>query len=697
MKVKGILATSAIAAMFILNGCGGGGSGNDGKKSPSVGGASKKENPLHIYPEKPVVASDDGILQLAPVVEQNGKILENSDDHVLVATYKSSNDDVATVSEDGYLVGGQPGEAEVTVTITDQNTTKTYTKKVKVEVKTVDISKLFINPSVATIAKNKEKEFFITALDKAKSPTELESKYFSLDYSHSLISANPMITPNDAKIKVRAKNEKGYTFITPKFTKAGITVTGDPALIQINSIPQINIPDGLTGGSEIDFLRVKNGSGDNMYIVHTDDDAKLYLDFFNVKNGMWNREDLDYEGDSIKAPKVMKIGKILTIYAVVDDNKFVKFTSEDDSSWVTQNIESNGFNLSSSVDFDNIDYVQDGSTVYALIGNKDEIVLAKNEEDSQEFTKIASFKAPTGGDIQSVDLALNKNNKLRFTFVTDKGNLFYGTVDSDKIKLEKPYHSDSLEASKIDYTKNNVPVIMYQKDEKLVELQKTRGGLWASNPISALTFQQNGLKNSDALSNMGHFDFKVDRFGNSRVVVSADEKLYYIKEYHVKKSSYWRVDSIVNKYVGSYVSMQIDNKNRLKVAYSDDNQDWVKYFAEPVYIKYNDGKDKSRFDDSIKDTRVVETIDLKTGEVTIPSKDSSTGTPGTENGGATTQPGGTGGPSTSDGPTTQPKSGDASNIDNNGTNTSSGDSQQQGASDSNTTDNNSTTDDSADF
>lgn len=717
MKVKRVLATSAIAAMFILNGCGGGGNGNDGKKSPSVGGPSKKESPLHIYPEKPVVASDDGILQLTAVVEQNKQILENSDEHTLVATYKSSNEDVATVSEDGYLVGGQPGEAEITVTITDENTTKTYKNKVKVEVKSVDISKLFINPSVATIGKNKEKEFFITALDKAKSPTELEGKYFSLDYSNSLITANPIITQNDAKIKVRAKNEKGYTFITPKFTKAGITVTGDPALIQINSIPQINIPDGLTAGDEIDFLRVKNGSGDNMYIVHTDEDAKLYLDYFNVKNGMWNREDLDYEGNSIKAPKVMKIGKTLTIYSIVDDNKFVKFTSEDDSSWVTQNIEPNGFDLSSSIDFDNIDYVHDGTTVYALIGNKDEIVLAKNSEDSQEFTKIASFKAPNGGNIESVDLALNKNNKLRFTFATDNGDLYYGTVNSDKIELAKPYHSDSLVASKIDYTKNNVPVIMYQKDDKLVELQKTRGGMWASNPISTLTFQQNGLKDSDALSNMEHFDFKVDRFGNSRVVVSANEKLYYIKEYHVKKSSYWRVDSIVNKYVGSYVSMQIDNKNRLKVAYTDDNQNWVKYFAEPVYIKYNDGKDKSRFDDSIKDTRVVETIDLATGKVTIPTKDSSTSTAGEKDGGATTQPSGTGGKNNSNSKGGETTSGSSSsgtpsnqsgdrgnlndnnttNVDNNGTNTNSGDTQKQGASDSNNTDTNSTTDDSANF
>ena len=688
MGIKRVLATSAIAAMFILSGCGGGGNGDDSKQANKPNAPLKKENPLHIYPEKPVVASEDGVLQLTPIVKKGNSILQNSDDHVLVATYKSSDEDVAMVSEDGYVIGGQPGEAEITVTITDQNTSKTYTNKVKVEVKTVDISKIFINPSVASIEKNKEKEFYITALDKAKSPTELEGKYFSVKYSKSLISATPVITPTDAILKVRAKNEKGYTFITPMFTKAGITITGDPALIQVSSIPQINIPDGLSGGSEIDFLRVKNGSGDNMYIVHTDEDARLYLDFFNVRNGAWARKDLEYEGDSIKAPKVMKLGKVLTIYAIVDDSKIVKFTSEDDTSWVFENISLKGFDLAQSIDFNNIDYVQKGSTVYALIGNGNEVVLAKNEEDSPEFTKIASFKTPDKGNIKSVDLTLNKNKMLRFTVVTDNGDLYYGTVSSDKINLGKPNHSDTLEAAKIDYTRNNVPVIMYQKDEKLVELQKTRGGMWARNSISSLTFQENGFKNSDVLSNMKNFDFKVDRFGNSRVVVSADSKLYYLKEYHVKNTPYWRVDSIVNKDVGSYVSMQIDNKNRLKVAYTDENQNWVKYFAEPVYIKYSDGKDKTRFDDTIKDTRVVETIDLKTGKVTIPTNNSTTTTAGEKDDGATTQSGGT---------TTQPSTGDATNIDNNGTNMSSGDSQQQGASDSNTTDTNSTTDDSANF
>ena len=167
MGIKRILATSAIAAMFILNGCGGGG-GDHEKESPSAGTPQKKENPLHIYPEKPVVASEDGVLQLTAIVKKGNSILQNSDEHVLVASYKSSDDSVAMVSEDGYVIGGQPGEAEITVTITDQNTSKTYQNKVKVEVKTVDISKIFINPSVASIEKNKEKEFYIKALDKAK-------------------------------------------------------------------------------------------------------------------------------------------------------------------------------------------------------------------------------------------------------------------------------------------------------------------------------------------------------------------------------------------------------------------------------------------------------------------------------------------------------------------------------------------------
>ena len=594
--------------MFILNGCGGGGSSSNGKSN-----STPEENPLHIYPAKPVVASDDGVLQITATVEENGVLLQNSDEHVLTASYQSANETIASITSDGYLIGGQPGSTEITITIKDENTSKVYTRKVPVEVKTVNISKLFINPSVASIGKNKEKELYITALDKAKSPTELEGKYFRLQYSKTIVSATPIITSNDAKIKVRAKNEKGYTFITPIFSKAGVEITGDPVLIQISSIPQINIPNGLIAGSEVDFLRVKNGSGDDMYIVHTNEDEKIYLDYFNVRNGQWDRKDLDYAGDSIKAPKVMKLGKVTTIYAIVDNKKFNKLTSENGSSWSVEPITTTGFVLDNSIDFNNIDYVTIGSTVYALIGNKDKIVLAKNLKDSNEFVKIASFTTPKEDTVNSVDLALNRDNALRFTFTTEKGYVYYATVNEKIIEInEVRYTSDILEDSKLAYTKNNLPVIMSQQDGELVESEKTNGGVWANNKISSLTFQQSGIKDSEALDNMEHFDFKVDQFGNSRAVVTANDKLFYIKEYHVNDTSYWRVDTIVDKDVGAYVSMQIDAKNRLKVAYSDTQQDWVKYFAEPVYIKYNDGKKKQRVDDTIKATKVIKTITLDT-------------------------------------------------------------------------------------
>jgi len=636
---KTLLLSLAISAIFALNGCGGGGSSGD-KGSAGPGAQQAKKNPLEIYPNNPVVASEDGQLQLAPVIKTGSGILENSDEHTLVATYKSSDPDTVLVAEDGYVLGQQPGEAKVTVTIKDLNTSKTYTNSVNVQVKTVDVSKLFLNPSAVSVGKNQSKELYLTALDREKAPTEIEGKYLSLKYAKSLISATPIITPNDAKVKITAKNEKGYTFLTPIYNKAGVEVTGDPAIVQISSIPQINIPQDLSGGDEIDFLRVKNGSGDNMYIAHTNDDDKIYVDFFNVQNGMWARKDLTYTGDSIKAPKIIYANKTINIFAIVDDSKIERLYSEDGTSWMNQEIFNSNDNSLGNVDYNNIDYVLKDDTVYMLVANGSKIYLAKYKLDSSSAQVITSFDAKNS--INSVDLTLNKNGALRFVYSTSNGEVWYNTVDlvDKKIVQYKVYYtSNGIEAAKIDYTKNNIPVIVYQTSGKIVEAQLTNGGGWASNSISSTQLYENGIKNTDALDSANNFDFKVDKFGNSRIVVSADDKLYYLKEYHVKKTPYWRVDTIVNKNVGEYVSLQIDNKSRLKVAYTDSNKGWVKFFAEPVYIKYNDGKDKKRVSDNIKNPDNT----INYGEV-----DNSSGTPGATGSSGSSK----GGEATNDGTTT---------------------------------------------
>ncbi len=596
---KKMILMSAIASILLI-GCGGSSDG-DGKNGDK--GNTPPPNPLKIYPTEAAVPSGGGNLKLVSIVQENGKILENSDDHVLYASYTSSDDDIFTVDNDGNVEGANPGEAILTVSIEDKNTTKTYTNKITIKVVTVDISKLFLNPSVASIAKGEKKTFTLTALDNDKSPTLLEASDINIKHQESLVSVSKKINANKSEVTVSAKENKGHVFITPEYKKAGITISGDPTLIQFSSTPQVTPPEDKDSGYELDFLRVKDKGGDNLYSVHTNESDKLYLDLFKHATGQWKRIDMEYEGEAISSPKVFFSGSVLHVLSVVDGYFHVFSSSNKGSSWVEESIqESVGPEVSSKT----LDLVSLNGNQYMLTGDKNSLNLYRlSLEGDYEITKLVTHTTESG--IVNVDLTKNADGDLRFVMTLKDGSIHYGTIDnitenSADGKLLKIKKVDGVMASKIAYSKYNTPSIVYQREGKLVELQLTNGGKWASSSISSLQFTENGFDGDSALENMEQFDFDVDKFGQSRIVVIDDNKLYYIKEYGKNNETSWRIDNIVTENVGENVSMEIDNKSRLKITYQDTETGWIKYFAEPVYIKYNDGKTKTKTDDSLQDS-----------------------------------------------------------------------------------------------
>lgn len=579
------------------------GSGDDTKKDDSMGGEGSQtpqsNNPMKIYPQNPVVAKD-GNLKLLPVVTEGGKILEDSDDHTLYATYKVKDSDILTIGSQGDVVGKNPGETEVTITIKDENTSKTYTNKVNIKVAVVDVSKLFLNPSVAALKKGESKEFTLTALDSDKSATLIEAKYMKFNYQKSQIDLNARITNEFSKVNVTAKEAKGYSFVTPTFQKAGVTVTGDSTLIQFTSTPQSNAPSGATGGNNIDFIRVKKSGGDDLYVVHTGDDL-LYFESFKHKQGKWSRTKLDTEGSTIEYPKIYKDSALHVI--VVEDNIIYKFTSEDNGGgWSKTKLLDKSFAISSE------NHIQvakvDSKTLLALATDK----LIEIYDITGTATKLFSMTNDTA--IKSISITANKDKKLRMVFSDDTG-LNYLTEQNGKYYKKEIITGSGIEKVKIAYSKYNVPSIMYYKDSSLVEAEKTKSGAWSKSNISNLQFTENGLDGEDALNDIRDFDFVVDRYGNSRIIVADNEKLYYIKEYGDINSKDWRIDEVIEKDVGDYVSLAIDNKSRLKAIFHNNNTEWIKYWAEPVYVKYRDKSTKNRVVDTL-DTASSDVIEIVT-------------------------------------------------------------------------------------
>ena len=582
---KILLKYSLVPLMvMIMTGC-----PDDTTKDEDKGstGGNTPTNPMSIYPKNPVVAKD-GNLKLLPVVREGGKILEDSDEHTLYVTYKVKDEDILTIGTQGDVTGQNPGETEVTITIKDENTSKIYNNKVKIKVAVVDVSKLFLNPSVAALKKGERKEFTLTALDSESSATLVEGQYMNFDYQKDQIDLTSKFTDEISTIKVTSKQQKGYTFVTPVFEKAGIRVTGDSTLIQFTSTPQSNAPAGATGGEDVNFMRIKSGSGDDLYVVHTGEDS-LYFETFKHKQGKWSRQKLDVDGSRVEYPKIYKDNIGIQVI-VLSDRFFYKFTSENNGgSWTKNKVLDKTFTVSSA---DNVDVVQVDNKV--LLGVATDGVVSVYDITNNSNTKL--FSIDNVEDITSINLTSNKDGKFRMIFA-DKNGLNYVTEQNGKYYMQEIIESSGIKQIKIAYNKYNSPTIMYHKDETLQEVEKTRSG-WAKASISNLQFSENGLA-SDALEDIRDFDFVVDRYGNSRIILADDEKLYYIKEHGDDNSKDWRVDKVIEKDVGDYVDLVIDNKSRLKAIFQNNNTEWIKYWAEPVYVKYRDKGTKSRVDDSL--------------------------------------------------------------------------------------------------
>jgi len=544
-------------------------------------------NPMSIYPNQPIVAKD-GSLKLLPVITEEGVILEDSDEHTLYATYQVKDENILTVSSLGDVTGVNPGETEVTISIEDKNTSKTYTNKVNIKVAVVDVSKLFLNPDVSALKKGENKEFILTALDSDKSATLIEGQYMKFDYQESQIGLTPKITNETSTINVTAKQQKGYTFIIPTFEKAGITVTGDPTLIQFTSTPQSNAPSGASAGEDIDFIRIKNGSGDDLYVVHTGDDL-LYFESFKHAQGKWSRQNLDVDGSRVEYPKIYQDSTGLHVIVLSDRNLYQLTSTNNGASWAKRKLFEEEFTLSSR---DNID----------LITIEDKTLLAMATNDSLSLYNISNasatklFSIANTNTIKSLDLTSNENHKLRMVF-SDKEGITYITEQNNKYYMEQIIQDSNGEKVKIAYNKYNSPTIMYYKDEALKEVEKTTT-TWSTASISGLKFGENGLS-TDALQDIRDFDFVIDRYGNSRIIIADDEKLYYIKEYGDENQKDWRIDNVIEKDVGNSVSLTIDNKSRLKAIFQNLDTEWIKYWAEPVYVKYRDKSSQNKISDEL--------------------------------------------------------------------------------------------------
>jgi len=575
------LCTIFFMILFVI-GCGGNGPEPVSPENEET--VTNETNPLKIFPENPILAKD-GILQMVAVLEDNaGNPIENNDENPLSIEWSIDDETKAAIDESGLLVGRQAGSAVLSVTVNEINSDKIYTRTIDLKVEIVTVKKVFINPRVAILSQGETKTFTIIGIDKENSIESLESQRTSFKRDSEYVDITKHFSTYTSTIEVKAKKPKGYTFIIPQYEEAGLQITGDPLLIQIQSIPQPNKPSSnLDGGKCVDFQL--NGNGTSIALVHSDGD-KIYFQHFDAIIGAWAYKDLDKPDGLVYFLKINANDENIKILAVVDDKMIFWQSSNSGGTFARTELET-GIDTHNYGDTIDLEYADNNTYILYYNDNQDkELSLITIDEENN----IIKDNILTNVKILSLDLNKNKSNELRFILSTFDG-LYYVTKQDTEFYKEQVYQWTNIKYASIAYDRRNNPYIAFYKelDEKII-VSFREEGTWQQDTISSINFGENGLDTEDIMFDIKDLSLTVDRYNALRIAIIGGEDVYYLKRYKESTQLKWRIDKLTNGDVGEYLAIHIDNSSRARIFFEDIQLQWIKYWAEPIYFDYRDAR-----------------------------------------------------------------------------------------------------------
>jgi hypothetical protein len=565
-------------------------------------------NPLQVYPKYPII-STEGDLQITTVLTTSKGVKESTDENELFVTYKVANEEIVSVTSSGYLVANGPvGKTKVTVTMTDSQNKKLGSRDIEVEVAELDVKKIVLSPDISLLAKGEKQIFSITGIN-GEGPTEVEDSKLSFSYDSSKLS---LTKSTNAIVTATANEKKGYLFLTPTYTDSGTSITGNSAVIEFHTKPNITTPGHVLAGKSADMIRVRNGSIDNLYIAHQREDLKeIILTSFNFKNANpWSSSTvINSSSNTFISPKLFMVKKVLNLVTIEKKSDsvgdLILLREESNGAWSDKRV------LISDVS------INDKSSI-SLISIQNEILFALNKDKKVSIFKVENSKAKeifafdTTDSIQSLDMTENRENELRLV-VAEKNKLSYITRQDDKFYIQTISSTTSAKKVKLIYTKKNIPIVLYSTDSGLEKRNMLSDGWSGATKINGTVFNE-----ADFLKNITAFDAVVDRFNNLKIAVIDDDELHYIKQYKDRsKKDAWRKTKIVTAHVGANsLSLKMDNKSRIKVVYRSLDESWIDYWAEPQFFKYRDKKtqysnEDDELDENIKGVTTLDRANIK--------------------------------------------------------------------------------------
>ncbi len=230
MAIKNILIWSL--SLFILSACGGGSGQGENEDSNSTKITLDSIN-LDGVPASLKVADSVQLVAMAQFSDNSHSDIST------VANWSSSNDAIATVSDNGLVTAVSAGA--VSISVNSENVTQS------IQVTVIELSSLSVSPSIKTIAKNTQLQFFVTGINSDNSTEDVTQQVTWSVNDTSLAS----IDDKGLLLSLKSGNVIVVAKMAGKTTEAHIEITS----AVINAI-SLQVPDVMANLSSHQLIAI---------------------------------------------------------------------------------------------------------------------------------------------------------------------------------------------------------------------------------------------------------------------------------------------------------------------------------------------------------------------------------------------------------------------------------------------------------
>jgi len=584
--------------------------------------SSDSINIKKVYPFNPIVAINGSIKLTAIVTDAAGEYLQSTITNPVTVTWKSSNPSVATVNQNGTVIGKSEGTATITLRSSYAGfTSKEYSIDVRVVALTNDVAEIYLSPDRAYVDVGADRVFKLTAVDYFGAQTSISPGTVTFEISDSNVAS---ITPesldsNNTKTITVTGKQKGYVFITPIYTVSDATsgksirITGTPLVLQVKDATESSKPqDSSVDAGNYLSVAVQDLEGKkNLHVAQYDQGSDdLMYSFFN---GSWRSETVvTNAGKNVRlALSPFDINKGLPFLFFLEGYKpRLWFMRENSSDWIDSTViapiySDNLFDDSNNtfvdgeklLDMSAFEGEGNASRLHLLFFDriKKRIILTSSAiTDTSWFNWSSSTVADFDNDLQSLSVASNHiSGDARFAYILKEtsdgagdGGVYYASHTSGEsgFRVEGIPNTDGSEMDVVLHLdSNNVPTIVWHTATEVTIVSRVIQS-------GRFTWQTKNIAIEPRPAEIESVDFSFDAYNTPRIVFNADKKIKYARRISsTSGQDNWIVENPEvsgSSNQGLYSAIAVDSENRAHLVYTDSADKWFSYWAEPNFFDY---------------------------------------------------------------------------------------------------------------